>query len=480
MRLLSCAAGALIIISSCVKHKGVSDDGTFPSDVARILLTRCAVAGCHNEISKDAAAGLSLQSWPGLFRGGNNGPAVIPFRPDYSTVCFYTNSFTGSGPTLEPRMPLGQEPLSHEEYLLLRNWIRNGAPDRGGKVAFNDLMSSRIYVANQLCDVVTVIDADSKLPMRYVDVGNNVKTEFPVCLRVAPDRRHWFVTFLATTVLQRFKSGNEIAEGEVNLGPGVWTDFVISSDSRYAYCADRSSPGKIARVDLEEMRVLNYYSSPKLEYLRGIVLSEPLNKLYVGSESGNFIHVVNISNPEVAEIKRLVLDETGIENESAGLDPLTLYRIRSSERCVVGCRGINKIILLDMAKDSILRQTDLNASPTSIEYTEKFGMLFVSCMDDTLSFSDNKGSVKVLNPVNGLVMETLNTGYQPSGLCVSSSGNYLAVINSNISAGGHRPHHVTGCGGRSGYVTFVDLYSLQLLPQKYELASYPFAAAIRE
>ena len=63
----------------------------YPPHIEAIVNTKCAVSGCHNEKSKEAAAGLSLETWDALFKGGNGGSVVIPFNPANSTFIYYIN-----------------------------------------------------------------------------------------------------------------------------------------------------------------------------------------------------------------------------------------------------------------------------------------------------------------------------------------------------------------------------------------------------
>src|SRR5690242_6789652 len=121
---------ACVLIDACKVDAPIIDyeNSGFPDDVADIILTKCAVRGCHNDISKDAASGLSLLSWDRLFQGGRNGASVIPYNHEQSTLFMYVNDYPDLGVNLVPRMPLYKEPLSREEVILLRDWIDAGAP----------------------------------------------------------------------------------------------------------------------------------------------------------------------------------------------------------------------------------------------------------------------------------------------------------------------------------------------------------------
>jgi hypothetical protein len=54
------------------------------------------------------------------------------------------------------------------------------------------------------------------------------------------------------------------------------------------------------------------------------------------------------------------------------------------------------------------------------------------------------------------------------------------IANRNVAAGGPAPHHATNCGGRNGYVTFIDMSIQQLIPGKrIEVAVDPYACGYR-
>jgi YVTN family beta-propeller protein len=471
----------LSLLCNCTKDKGVLlEQSDYPEPVAEIILNNCAVAGCHNTMSKDAAGGISMATWQSLFLGGRSGPVIIPYRPDFSPLCFYTNAFGDPGPSLLPVMPPAPRALSKEQFINLKNWIRRGAPDATGRVAFGPQPDrSKLYITNRLCDVVTVLDAGCKLPMRYIDVGISPKQEFPVCIKVSPDGKFWYVTFLASAVMQKFETLNDTYVGSVDLGKGIWSSFDITSDSRFAFCADNSDPGAITCVDLDLMKVVTLYTHPELVYPTGVAINNHTHKVYSGTETGNYISVVDFSKPQPT-MKRLVLDGTGIPSNVPANDPVTLLTDGSTGVCYVACRATKEIRLVDTSNDSVMGVVDLGVPPTSMDIDAGAGRLFVSCSDDSVSFQNNCGSVKVVDVQTSRVIKTINTGYQPNGISVSAQYGYAAVVNSNISAKGPSPHHVTGCGGRNGNVSFIDLTSLEVLSNRYELAVFPSAISLRK
>jgi hypothetical protein len=329
---------SVLLFYACTKDAGRLDlGGNYPQEIGAILVTKCAISGCHNALSKEAAAGLSLETWESMFQGGRGGAAVIPYRPDFSTLCFYTNSFSELGPILSPKMPIGLNPLSKEDYLILKNWIAQGAPDKKGNTKFQN-SRNKLYIANQLCDLVMILDGESKQLMRAVDVGNLPKQEFPVCINVSLDKKYWYVSFLASHFLQKFDATNDTYLGQIGLGEGVWSTFEISSDSKYAWCVDNGDPGKIACVDLETAKVLKYYENPHFVYPRSLVIHSKTKKIYVGAENGNYISVINSEDQTSIVIKQIILDGTLTLNDFTSQDPTVLCISEDSNLCFVGCQ----------------------------------------------------------------------------------------------------------------------------------------------
>lgn len=469
-----------VVMGSCTKDKGSLDAlSGYPKEVAEILLGTCATSGCHTAQSKEAAGGLSLATWRELFEGGRNGPVVIPYRPDFSTLCFYTNTFTDLGPALEPTMPVNGESLGRENVIRLFDWISEGAQDNKGNIRFaGQPFRRKSYVTSQLCDLVIVLDAETRLPMRYVDVGVAGKNEFPVCVKVSPEGNHWYVSFLASTKLEKYDAVNDRLVGSVDLGAGLWSGFVISQDSRTAYCVDQSAKGKVTRVDLELMKVTHVYESD-LVYPRSIVMDRHAQVLYVGSENGNYITKIDVLDPGNPVFSKVILDGDASAHNQPSLDPNVLFLDEQSGFCFAGCVNSKELRIVDLISGGFAGKMDLPAAPTFMAMDEPGKRLFISCMNDTISFPGHVGSVLVANPGGKQIISVIKAGFQPTGICMDLADGYALVVNSNISPKGPAPHHSTGCAGRNGYATFIDLATLRLLPEKYELAVYPYAADFR-
>jgi DNA-binding beta-propeller fold protein YncE len=136
--------------------------------------------------------------------------------------------------------------------------------------------------------------------------------------------------------------------------------------------------------------------------------------------------------------------------------------------------------VLDTASDSLISSIQLAAGPAMLQLSNSTGLLFASCPYDSSSFKNTIGSVAVINTVNNQLLKVIDSGFQPFGLGINEEEGVVAVANANIRSRGPTPHHVSGCGGRDGYLTYIDLKTLTVLPGiRYELAVYPFDVAAK-
>lgn len=475
-----------LLTLSC-KHEPVNivdtNNSGYPENIGRIILNKCATSGCHNNASYKGAGGLNLTTWDKLFEGGSIGSAVIPYRPDFSTLCYYTNADTNLGVTLLPTMPVNQSPLSKAEYLLLKKWISSGAPNADGKVKFADNPTrKKIYVTNKLCDEVTVFDAETMLQMRYIKVGNKPVEEFPHKVKVSPDKKYWYVSFFVTSnIIQQFSAVDDKLVGEINIGNGAWASFAITKDSHYGFFVDNSNPGKIAYIDLNSMTLLATYSfNNKLRYPTGIAINETLKKVYVGNVNGNYIYAIDINNPMKPKMKEVILDNSKNLKYNSILDPTELIVNTHNNQCYIGCTKSGEVRVLDMEADTVSGTITLGSNPAYMSMSAATNKLFITCPDDTHSFPGNRGAVLVVDLSSGTVIKRLDSGYQPYGIAVDDDRQIVTVVNANLNPAGDEPHHASNCIGRNGNVTFINMHTLELIPGiRSEVAVYPFSADVR-
>jgi YVTN family beta-propeller protein len=469
------------LFSSCTNEKGVPDYNDYPEEVGKLIFTKCATSGCHTDGSKEAAGGLSLQSFNSLFAGGRAGAVVIPYRSDYSTLFYFTNTFSDLGPAVQPTMPYNKPPLSREEVLLLKNWIDAGAPSRDGYVKFSDNPSrKKYYVTNQGCDVVTVFDQASGLQMRYINVGQTAGNDAPHMIRVSPDKQYWYVLSLTGEYLEKYRASDDSYAGRAYIGSGYWNAFTISSDSQTAYCTDMSpSNGKVAIVDLSAMTAS---TQQPFVYPHGVALKPANDTMYITKQVGNTLYKVPVS--DFSGLSQINL-YTGAA-PSVNLNPHEVAFSPDGSKYFVTCQGSSEVRVFQSGTDKLIDSIPVGASPTEMAFSTSRPYLFVSCTEDTLNFPGKRGSVAVINYVTNTRLGYIYTGWQPHGIAVDDDKKLVIVANRNYATDGPSPHHASACGGRNGYVSFININTLTVVSapnststKKIEVSVDPYSVGAR-
>ena len=118
LRLLMAAAlvlAALVAVPLHAEGEAVS----YYNDLRPVIQRECQ--GCHQPASM--MGGLDLTSHEAIKAGGQTGMVFKTGSPDESSL---VARLTGK---LEPRMPMGQDPLADAEIDLFRRWVQDGGED---------------------------------------------------------------------------------------------------------------------------------------------------------------------------------------------------------------------------------------------------------------------------------------------------------------------------------------------------------------
>ncbi len=483
----------VLLMGACRRDSHVWEEGSggYPTEVAKIIQTKCASPGCHTNESRESAAGLSLETWEELFKGTVNGSAVIPFSPGQSTMFLFTNTFPDLGVSVRPTMPVNEDSLSREEVLTLMNWIKKGAPDQSGKIMFADHpFRSKYYVVNQGCDLVTSFDPDSKLPMRYIKVGHlpNI-IESPHQLRVSPDGKYWYVIFLTGNYFQKYSTTTDSLIAEVNVGTGQWNTFQITNDGKYAFAIDYSSAetntvgeGIVACIDLQTMKIVKKYCCGLFNFPHAVALYPNNQQLLVFNQEGSQYYMIDFNNTNGNSIASpgfsLPINMDGANGRI--LKPHDVVFNSSGTEYYVTCQATNEVRIFDAQNHKLLSIVPTGAFPQELALSAKDNLLFVTCMEDKSTFPGKKGSVAVIDLTSRTLKTSIYTGHQPHGIAVDESRNLVIVANRNASTDGPAPHHSTECGGRNGSVSFIDLKKLEFIRgSSVEVSVDPYFVSIK-
>lgn len=467
----------VVFLFSCTKDSASPTFGNYPTDVGKIFTYKCATSGCHNTASYKGAADLNLSSLATLFQGSNTGSSVIPFRSDFSSLCYFINTYDELGSKNYPTMPLNANALSKEEVKTIKDWIDNGAPDINGNIMWSDNPNrKKYYVLNQGCDVVAVFDAATQLAIRYITVGNKPSIpESPHMISVSPDGQFWYVIFLANNIIQKFRTSDDTFVGELSLGAYQnWNTLVISDDSKKAYCISWQTNSRLAVVDIEHMTLLNNIGGGNFTDAHGVALNKTNDTIYITRQTGNYIYKIDTALNAFNEI---TLDGSGISNQTSSLDPHEITFSPDGTKYFVSCQTANQVRVMSTVGDILIQTISTGQYPLQIVKSSIKNKLYVTCQNEPSISINTKGCVTVID-MTTYQATNYSVGYQPHGIAIDETNGYVIVASRNILTNGPVPHH-TGVCGRNGFVNYFDITNMTLLTKKTEVASDPYFVAIR-
>ncbi|MES2760616.1 MAG: YncE family protein [Bacteroidota bacterium] len=470
----------ILALYACTKDSASPTFGDYPPEVGKIFTYKCATSGCHNTTSAQGAADLDLTTLATLFNGSNSGSPVIPYRSDFSSLCYFINTYSDLGPINYPTMPLNKNALSREEVQTIKDWIDNGAPDANGNIKWSDDPNrKKYYVLNQGCDVVTVFDANTQLPIRYINVGNNPGTiESPHMIRVSPDGQYWYVIFTKNTFLQKYRTADDSFVGQVDIGISTyldWNTIVISADSKRAYCVSWQLSSRLAIVDIEHMTLLHNYGGGTFQDAHGIALNKTNDTIYITKQFGNYIYKADTAlNTGFMEVR---LDGSLTSIATSSLDPHEIIFSPDGSKYFVTCQASDEVRVMSTAGDVLLQTINTGKYPLELAVSAARNKLYVTCEYEPGLNPNSKGCVNVIDMATYQSTKYM-VGYEPHGILIDETNDLLVVASRNTGAAGPTPHHTSVCG-RNGFVNYFNINTMQLLSKKTEVASDPYSVTIR-
>lgn len=465
------------------RPRQVEENSHFPPEVQIIFTNKCATAGCHNNKSYQNAANLNLTSWEALFKGSANGTDVIPFAPTQSSLLQFVNTYDDLGLKASPFMPLNGEPLSRNEVVIIRNWIKDGCPNSAGVIPFasNPDTRPKAYITNQGCDLVSVIDQESKMVMRIVKVGHEEGLiESPHNVKVSPDGKYWYVCFSTGAWLQKFDASSDTLISELNISAGKWNVIGMTSDGKTAFISDLSSTGRIANVDLQTMTLKGMYSSGLFSNPHGVAFTQTNDTAYVTAQYGNTIYRIIPAIPQVDNISLEKGKPSVLTNNL--LDPHEITMSPDFSKYFVTCQASNELRVMDVKADTMLTSIPMGGYPLEMALSKNRNLLFVTCQEDANPiYPFFKGSVYVVD-VNSMtvVHKIYEKFYQPHGIALDDQKGLLYVASTNANPTGPAPHHASECGGRNGYFHVIDLNTYKSVLSTSELSVFPYSVGVRQ
>ncbi|HXS35074.1 MAG TPA: hypothetical protein VN721_00125 [Flavipsychrobacter sp.] len=497
---LSIILASLCILSSCVHKLNTPPvaDGNYPPEINKIFETRCAITGCHdNAADAEGASGLLMDTWDHLFKGSYNGAVVVPYSPQYSPLLYFINTDPSQGPIIYPTMPSStpnkpQLPLTEDEYKTISSWIAQGAPDKNGNIAFasNPDTRQKIYIAQQGCDVVAVIDAATMQIMRYIQVGENpASIEAPHCIRTSDDGKYAYVSFYYGNYLQKIDCTTDQVVGRADLtaaerNTGGWNICFVSPQQDTAVVTSNLNYGVFTNITTSTMQVQSDKTITGLVNPHGIASNPTFDTFFVTGQTGNTVYKITEQGSPPQEIS---IDgrpaEQGSADSLADPDPHEIQMAPDYSKYFVTCQNSNEVRVMDAHTDKLLKVIPVGGFPQDMAISHTQPYLFVTCMQDQSAGVPSKfiGSVYVINyQTLSVVKPIYGYFFEPHGITVDDINGLVYIASLNYDTSGPPPHHVSVCGGRDGWYSVYNLNTLQPVNNiRYELAVFPYSAAAR-
>ncbi|HXS35073.1 MAG TPA: hypothetical protein VN721_00120 [Flavipsychrobacter sp.] len=489
---------SLCIFSSCVHKLNTPPvaDGNYPPEINEIFETRCAITGCHdNAADAEGASGLMMDTWGHLFKGSYNGAVVVPYSPRYSPLLYFINTDPSQGPIIYPTMPSStpnkpQLPLTEDEYKTISNWIAQGAPDKNGNVAFasNPDTRQKIYIAQQGCDVVAVIDAATMQIMRYIQVGENpASIEAPHCIRTSDDGKYAYVSFYYGNYLQKIDCTTDQVVGRADLtvaerNTGGWNICFVSPKQDTAVATTNLSYNVFTEVNADSMQVKPGETIP-VNCPHGITSNPTFDTFFVTGQYGNTVYKITLQGFPPLPIS--IDNKAAYQSDSTdnGPDPHEIQMTPDYSKYFVTCQNSNEIRVMDAHTDKLLKVIPVGGFPQDMAISHTQPYLFVTCTEDNGVGVPSKfiGSVYVINyQTLSVVKPIYGYFFEPHGITVDDMDGLVYIVSLNSNTSGPLPHHVSVCGGRDGWYNVYNLNTLQPVNNiRYELAAFPYSAAAR-
>lgn len=467
------------------KDPPAGQNSGFPSNIENILVTKCATAGCHNDVT--ASGGLRLDNWQSLFDGAANGAVVIPYRPDLSSLMYFINNDPSRGPVAEPLMPYNSEPLSSSEYDVIRKWIEDGAPNKDGVVAFSDQQDTRqkFYFSQQACDEIGVVDVAKNVVMRSINIGEHSGTEAPHTVKVDYQGQFVYTCLMSGTSVYKIDAATDKIVGMASIGQGSWQSLHISDDGSKILVGSMLPNGKIVQINTANMTVISEWGGQG-SIIQGLVnphamgSNKNFDTFYVVRQYGNSI--VKFT-PDGSYQQIITLDGKTPSTSPGAIDPHEMEWTPDYSKYFVTCQTSNDVRALDPHTNQVLKTIPVGTYPQEMAVSSKKPYLFVTCSEDANPNPKSRGSVYVINYNTFDVVAVIkNNMFQPHGVTVDDQRGILFVASRNQETDGPPPHHSSSCGGRNGFYQLYDInnnFTPLFNSKKYEVLPDPYGADTR-
>lgn len=410
------------------------DPVEFSAHMLPLFEISCNTAECHGPV--DRAFGLSLATYDDVAAGSRFGAVVLPYEPDHSHLVQHV---TGA---LEPRMPIGRDPLEAGAIRAIERWVRAGAPDDDGTPMYADV-TARTFVACQGDNQVAVLDLDTGYYVRTIHV------EKPHSVYVDVPNRRVFVSRLETAsdnlqvydadTLERLRvarAGTFPALMKITPdGSQLWvTNFDQLGGDNKVRVLDPDTLGEIASFDLPFSAQLQPH---------GLEISADGSTVYVTNILSDNVSIYCTScalgAPDFVETVELPAQAGAQQPQQCVLSP-------DGSRLYVSALGVDRVYVMDTATLAFTGEVVVGDAPWHLALAPGGNELWVANW-----VGQSVSVVDVTNPAAPVVVATLDPDHpedpglkvlhRPIGIAFSPDGNrvWVACANDDGNGSGHHP-----------------------------------------
>jgi len=430
--------GIAVLQGDTAKAAAVSYD-----DVQRVLDVKCV--SCHS--GPKPARGLRLDSWEALTAGSDHGEAIIAFDARRSLLVELTTKLVGGPHPAE----INSITLNEREVSLVSDWINEGARSENGEIPFAGA-DQLLYAANQSVAIVSVIDMETNMVVRTVDLQSLGFPEnaSPHHIAVEPDGSHWYLSLIAANQILKFDSNNELVQSIDFVRPGLLAldpkrEHLFAARSMAAVSPPQAI-GMIRRSDMSFDEVDIFLPRP-----HALAVRPGAGTVYTASLAVNQIAMFY---PEDEAIDLGILE---------GDRPHTFigFAVSPDGRWMVGTTELTaSLFVFDLSREPDMTPVDtipVNAAPWHPVFTPDGRSVYVgNNWDNTVNVIDmeTRTLAKVIEG-DGLA--------QPHGAAVSPDGRFAYISSRNLempeghSKYGHMytPRYDLGDNARAGTVVVI-------------------------
>jgi len=431
--------------------------------VAEIFAKNCALSGCH--AGAEPVHNLSFESWSKMIKGSYGRPlsdssghkgsallhddgvyggeAVIPFNPERSL--FY-RLITCDLEDSSFQMPYNNPKLSENDIITIKDWISNGAKSYSGEVPYSS-SSGEIFVCNQAGDEVSVIDLESKLVKRTIDVDLNPSlVDFPD--HVTRKDGYIYVGLVsAGKILKIDINSLQVVSTTSGLQyPGM---IVFKSDGKKLFASKSPlAPGALTgvyEIDVETMMLLSEITLPIAGVPHGLAIT-PDDKLLIADLKWDRIYIYDTNLND--------FDGDPIEmspGQSPIHEPVHAYTSPDGKYLYVSCMKSGYVIIYDVNTRLETARLYMGDHPMQMAITPDGSKIYVTIF--------HEGKIKIIRKdgTNWSIENEIShhAFHDLWGIDLTPDGQYVVATSSN-QMDGYKPRYKPKDKQRISNVAFIE------------------------